>query len=193
MTVSTEDKAHWVKEYGLEAEAKFCELVQAELHLDLQINPAKLPPLNDKYAPDLLLDGRTLGDLKQQLAPFFQARERFNLDPNWAVAFNVKDYRRYKEHGYDRTGLLLFYRVIYRRDTKRLLNVDYAILGLDGIWLVPFERLAFLIESNMLSTHEYKRRQEDQAGNARDSYYFDLRWFQCLKRWPSGEIYVEAE
>ena len=81
-----QDKGVWCRT-GASKEEVFVDLYGQQL--DLIINPAKE---NNPYVPDLknTKTGR-LADLKTQNTPFFQAKSRFDYDPQYVVVFNKKD------------------------------------------------------------------------------------------------------
>src|SRR3954454_23053909 len=91
-THSPQDKGFWV-DAGRDKERDFVERVLPRLGFSGAINPAKE---SDIYAPDLLVEGQ-LADLKAQRMPFFKARELYEVDPQFAVTFNEKDYLRYRD------------------------------------------------------------------------------------------------
>lgn len=90
VSVSPQDKPYWV-EVASEKERDFVQRVLPALGFKANLNPAKE---QDPYSPDLVVEGH-LADLKCQRTPFFQAEERFGIDPRYAVTFNRKHYERY--------------------------------------------------------------------------------------------------
>ena len=136
-------------------------------HLDLTINPEKSTNI---YAPDLFnLATNTIGELKTQNTPFFQAATRYNLNPQYAVTFNVKDYLRYLQ---------------YYPEIEIYFGVDWIITGfkgtdtikvepMAGIWKVPFSGIREMIKTSPV--HAYQQRVFDTGGNAKGSYVFDLQ------------------
>ncbi len=87
-----QDKGPWCQT-GITFEEAFVSKYGADL--SLVINPQKQI---DPYVPDLLDTSKgNLADLKTQNTPFFQARTRYNMNPQFAVTFNLKDHRRYNE------------------------------------------------------------------------------------------------
>jgi hypothetical protein len=181
--IDTEDKLVWCAD-GVEREKDFVVRVAPSLKLDAKINPAKE---TDPYAPDLIVNGK-ISDLKSQTTPFFTARKAFKskvrpegIDPQYAVSFNRKDYIRYKEHY---PGLDIYFWV----EWKSLEGWGKKVRPLVGVYKAPFSQLAASIEDEETSLHEYQRRVEDQAGNARDSYGFDVREFEKIHETFKDEI-----
>src|ERR1700761_963749 len=61
--------------------------------LGLILNPKKK---FDNYTADLVnVSTNNLAELKTRNTPFFQTVERYSIDPQYAVTFNVKDFLRY--------------------------------------------------------------------------------------------------
>jgi hypothetical protein len=81
-----QDKSHWCRD-GEQVEEAFVR--QFGERLGLIINPEKR---TNPYAPDLLnTKNNKIGDLKLQSTPFFKAKSLYNIDPTYAVVFNLKD------------------------------------------------------------------------------------------------------
>lgn len=171
----TEDKSWWCQD-GVLREEDFVARIAPKLGLEAQINPAKD---QDKFAPDLIVNGR-LADLKCQTTPFFTARKAFRseahssgIDPQFTVTFNRKDYARYTELYPD---LDIYFWVEWSAETR----YGVTILPMIGVYKVRFAEIARAIESEDVHLHDYLRRKNDTAGNARNSYGFDVRTFECL-------------
>jgi hypothetical protein len=171
----TEDKLAWCAD-GVERENDFVARVAPAHGLDAKINPEKATNI---YAPDLIVNGK-VADLKSQTTPFFTAKRAFRtakrpdgLDPQYAVTFNRKDYQRYREHYPD---LDIYFWV----EWAELEGYGTTVRPLVGLYKVPFAALAARIEAGDAKLHEYQRRIGDQAGNARDSYGFDVREFEKI-------------
>jgi hypothetical protein len=171
---STEDKRWWVDTWRREEDA-FVEHVCPMLGLQGTINPEKD---TNPYAPDLVVEGR-LADLKCQRTPFFKASSLFGIDLQFAVTFNRKDFVRYTTQYPD---LVIYFWVDWHQLSMVIGGASYAVEPMSGIWRVKFEALAQAINERAVQLHEYQRRRNDNSGNARDSYVFDLRKFECLRR-----------
>lgn len=167
----TEDKLWWTG-HGARMEVRFVDQVAPRLGLEAVINPAKA---TDPFAPDLLLRGQ-LADLKVQNTPFFMA-SRYGLDPQYAVTFNRKDYLRYSEL-YPEIQLLFW--VAWKTLEWPKAAPRARVARMAGLWEVPFAELARRVKDGEAPLHRYQRRVGDQAGNAKDSYLFDLRTFTEL-------------
>lgn len=158
-----QDKGTWCKE-GASKEEVFVELFGNKL--GLIINPEKE---TNPYAPDLLnTSNGVLADLKTQNTPFFQAKPRFNLDPQFTVVFNGKDRERYKANY---SSIEIYFAVdwqIVRFESYQIIKVDPMV----GVWFIKFPELERLLEKAPL--HSYQQRQFDQKGNAKGSYILSL-------------------
>ena len=168
----TEDKDWWCI-HGEKLEEEFVRICHAKLGIDIRINPEKA---TNRYAHDLVFTDKTgatrIADLKCQNTPFFTAA-RYGIDPRFAVTFNRKDYERYKSLY---PSIVIFYWIDWKQLQWQNLTVDY----LGGFYALPFSHMTKLIESGKVPEHEYIFRKNDMAGNAKSSFIFDLRQFQCL-------------
>lgn len=167
----TEDKRWWCQ-HGEGLEDRFVRICNDKLGLRAKINPEKK---NNKFAPDLLINGR-LADLKVQNTPFFKARELFGVEPTYAVTFNRKDYYRYLSEYPD---IDIFYWVEWKTLEKEIRGKTYRVDRLCGIYTLPFQEVKKLIESGA-KEHGYLRRAFDQMGNAKSSFVLDIRKFKRL-------------
>lgn len=168
----TEDKKWWVVEWR-NHENLFVSEVCPRLDLVAQINPAKK---HNPYAPDIIVQGR-LADLKCQQTPFFKSGVRYSIAPQFAVTFNYKDYLRYLECYPD---LVIYYWLDWQETEKTIRRQVYRVKPMAGVWRVEFQTLHKLISSGKPPLHTYQRRVGDRQGNAKKSYVFDVRRFECL-------------
>jgi len=168
----TEDKDWWVIAGG-KKEEQFVKEICPRICLDAQINPAKE---KDKYAPDLLVEGK-LADLKCQQTPFFRAWERYRIPHQFAVTFNHKDYLRYTAKY---PNLVIYYWVDWKETKKKIGNTIYIVQSMSGVWRVGFPTLSAMIAGKKVDLHPYERRRNDTQGNAKESYVFDCREFEKL-------------
>jgi len=171
---NTEDKEWWCKD-GVRREVDFVNRIAPSLGLNAKINPEKE---QNQYLPDLIVNGK-LADLKSQTTPFYTAstafateRRPYGIAPQFAVTFNRKDYRHYKQYYPD---LDIYFWVEWAGTT----GYGVTIRPMVGVYKVPFRQLAADIEAEEVSLHEYQRRLSDTR-NARNSYGFDVRKFECL-------------
>ena len=153
---SNEDKLAWCKQ-GENLEKDF--IVNC---FDSGISVIKNPTKNlDKYTHDLYAIFQS--DLKSIKTPFNTAG-RYGIDAKYAITINKKDVVRYKS---------LYPNIML------LLDIDYP--SYKGVRLASINRISWLIEHDRAKTHTYKDRVDDTNGNAKDSYVFDLRWFDEVK------------
>jgi hypothetical protein len=136
--------------------------------LELGINPVKA---NDPYVPDLVnLKTKNLADLKTQNTPFFQSGVRYGIDPQYAVTFNVKDYKRYKEY-YPTIDIYFWVSwVVTKFEGSTKISVD----EMEGIWMITLSNIETLVKAGS-PIHSYAQRIFDVSGNAKGSYVLDLQ------------------
>jgi len=170
---NTEDKKYWCEKYGVEHETIFCDLMTNVLKLPTIINPEKT---TNRYAPDLLVNDH-LADLKFVGTPFYTSARISNINPQYCVTFDHKDYIRYKTLYPD---IYVFFWVKYPDSTGHYSEEVVNIKAMNHVFFVPFSRLQSYIENEGVKYHEYNRRKDDTDGNARGAYLFDVRSFRCL-------------
>jgi len=147
--------------------------VLPELGFSAAINPDKT---HDRYAPDLVVNGH-VADLKSQRTPFFKAQELYGVDPQFAVSFNAKDYRRYCEHYPE---IDIFYWVVWQTTVRRIDGEERSVKPMAGVWRASFPALRYRIENESVRSHTYLHRLLDDQGNGKSSFLFDLRKFEFL-------------
>lgn len=165
-----QDKLWWCRK-GEELERHFVDNVAPRLGINAVINPEKR---ENPYAPDLLVDNR-LADLKYQGLPYYTSYVSHQVDNNWAVMFNKKDYERYSCKYPDIT---LYFWVHWSEAEREIGGTTYRVTPLRGVWVAPFADMHRLVAKAPL--HTYKNRVGDKEGNARDSYVLDLRDMKCI-------------
>lgn len=176
----TEDRAYW---YGLgcREEADFCAGPAIRAGLQVRVNPVKArnPKVIDLIR--IRTDGSEgYADLKTQRTPFFTAR-RYGHDPALTVTFNLKDLRHY-ERRYPQADVI--YHVCWTQ-TELALRGGPEVLRVpvvEGVWLTSVPQIRALIGAGRAPVHAYQHRQDDEQGNARDSYLLALSDLQELLR-----------
>ncbi|MCL2683007.1 MAG: hypothetical protein FWE63_05950 [Bacteroidales bacterium] len=159
-----QDKGPWCS-HGVSKEETFVNRYGEQF--SIAINPEKSTNI---YAPDLLnTSNNIIGDLKTQNTPFFQAKGRYNINPQYAVTFNVKDYIRYSTSYPSIEMYFWVYWEIVKFQGTNTIEVD----PMEGIWFIPFQNLIEVIKTSPI--HTYQQRMNDTKGNARDSYVLDLQ------------------
>jgi len=164
----TEDKRWWTAAFGPNFEQRFCLFLDQRLGIPAKLNPEKA---TNPYVPDLIVNG-LLADLKAQMTPFMTAR-RYGCDPFATVTFNEKDYRRYTELY---PALDLYWWINWKQPA----GWERKVPRLKGVWKVSMLLVSQMINAGEFARHEYKRRRDDQQGNARASYLIPLRVMNCL-------------
>lgn len=170
--MDTENKLAWCAS-GADAETEFVKKRLIDIGLDGYINPAKE---SDVYAHDMVM--RFQSDLKTVRTPLFKAMDLYGIDPQYAVTFNLKDMRRYKElypniivifdvnwgalHWTDRTGKTYAVKPMHKTYGGFLSDIRNAVVSCG---------------SHVI---KYKRRVDDDQGNAKESFVFDVRKLHLL-------------
>ncbi|WP_343704062.1 hypothetical protein [Chitinophaga sp.] len=158
-----QDKLHWCRE----GESKEQAFVRRYVSLGYKMNPEKE---SNEYAPDLISTTNVLTDLKSQHSPFFKAGERYGIDPNFAVVFNVKDKVRYKKEYPD---IDILYYVDWIAVRANIYGKSYEVQPLIGVYRISFQDFLPILDG--APVHEYIQRKGDLRGNAKDSYVLDIR------------------
>lgn len=160
-----QDKLHWCAD-GENQEQAFIRRYGSDL--GYAMNPQKD---NDPYAPDLLSTATgVLADLKSQHSPFFKAKELYNIDPTYAVVFNLKDKIRYAQN-YPNIDILYYLDwIAVKADIH---GRPFSVAPLCGVFRVPFWKFFNVLDGAPL--HTYGQRRYDHKGNARSSYVVDIR------------------
>jgi hypothetical protein len=176
LETTTEDKKAYCKKASDEQEPAFVEFINSlnnEL-IKIKINPDKD---HDPYTHDLIINDKIAGDLKTQDTPFFKSEILYNVDPQWAITYNHKDYLRYKEkYTNNNKDIIIFFDVnrksetLYEQSTQLMRAVFYA----------KASEIESLIENNLVPLHEYQNRVNDNSGNAKSSYVIDVRLFNMI-------------
>lgn len=169
---NTEDKTFWVN-HGRSDEDVFVSDIAPRIGLVAMINPEKK---TNPYVPDLVVNNQ-LAELKHQTTPFFKAEILYKISNQYAVTFNKKDYLNYSANHPD---LIIYYWVNWKELSKTIRGEIISVKPLIGVWRIPFSFFSSRIEENKAPLHTYIRRVEDNEGNAKDRYLFDLREFECV-------------
>lgn len=146
--MDNQDKDAWC-EAGLLAEGDF--LASASIRgWGLSWNPDKL---KDKYTHDFL--GICPIDLKTAQTQWNKSFQLFGIHSDNAISINEKDFKRYS---------LLYPNIII------LIDVRWS----NRIFILTLSRARRLIKEGKAKRHEYKDRKDDNKGNAKASYIFDV-------------------
>jgi len=132
-----DDKAFWCK-LGNDKEAAFVRL--AEQHPfghTIAIHPAKAA---DAYHPDLLVDGKDIGEVKIKNSPLFFGRS-YGVDPQYALTMDLKDsfnYCRWLDRGVD---IKIFIWVKWEAHRMECAGRTYDVKPMAGVWRASFSSL----------------------------------------------------
>lgn len=143
-----ENKLAWCQA-GLVAESAFLEN-QSVVGWQFSWNPEKD---GNKYTHDFVASCPV--DLKTAGTQWRLSEEMFGIPADKAVSINAKDFRRYAS---------LYPNIII------VVRVEW----LDKTFMLTIPRARKLVAEGRAKRHEYKNRKDDTAGNAKDSYIFNL-------------------
>ena len=165
------DKMAWC-DAGAKAEREFTVGRLHDLGVASWINPAKR---TDPYTHDLFVSFPA--DVKTIRTPLFRAGDLWGIDPQYAITFNRKDYDRYK---------LLYPNIIVLFDVRwedpLIKELGGRLYEVQPMHLTAAASLRQIEQGvRMGKVIEYKGRVNDTAGNAKESYVFDVRWFHILE------------
>ncbi len=182
VSIDTEDKMKWCRE-GEIYENQFVDFMTRYSHITLSINPEKK---TNPLAPDLLVPGYGVCDLKSQRTPFFTAN-KYGIEPRDAITLNMKDVIRYRKL-YPEIGI--FFWINWQNNkvpNNRFKPIEYKW----GVYFTSIKTILSFIDDGVAKTHEYERRKESTATkmkewgmnsqkNAITSYVLDCNWLQPL-------------
>src|ERR1700722_13873446 len=129
-----ENRTAW---YGHGDTAEMAFVGKFGQQLGVTLNPEKA---TNPAAPDLLFDG-CLADLKHQSTPLFTAKQRYKIDPTFAVTFNLKDALDYGEHGKNHKDFIIFYWIDWFALKMEMGGKTYEAQPLQGVWKISFSEL----------------------------------------------------
>ena len=174
-TPSNQDKRYWCEAYGITTEKLFVDTALEGLDVTGYINPAK--EIN-KYTHDLYLQVQS--DLKTVRTPFFKSMEYHGIDPQYAVTFNKKDALRYSDKY---PNILVVFDVKWEPENcaKVIAEKPYQVDPMHLIAVGFLSDIAKAIREDGDQVIRYMQRQDDTAGNAKESYVFDVRRLHLLK------------
>lgn len=180
MKHSTEDKVAWCRDAEL-SEREFVTGRLFDLGFSGSIN---LEKRNNKYAHDLIVSWPS--DLKEITTPFFMAGELFNLEAQYAVSVNCNDMTRYRLHY---PGIIVIFDVRWETTLqKECGGMLYEVDAMHQTHAGLLDDIMRAVQKAGNKKHEYKNRRGDTAGNATESWVFDVRELQELKMADEREL-----
>jgi len=163
----TEDKLAWCEE-AHEDERQFVDQRLPELGIRGVVNPDKLV---DRYTFDLKMILQS--DLKSVRTPLFKAHELYGIDPQYAVTFNIKDALRYRQRY---PNILVIFDVWWQTlEWTDRQGVVYKVAPMRATHCGFLDDIRRAVKKSGNQVLTYQRRAGDTAGNAKDSYVFDVR------------------
>lgn len=176
--IDTENKLEWCKA-GADAEEEFVMHRMRKLGLHGCINPKKA---KDKYTHDLLVTMKA--DLKTVRTPVYKAYDMHQIDPQFAVTFNLKDEKRYLDLY---PNIIVFFDVMWGGDALRWKDKfgdEYSVEPMHRTFGGDLTSIRKAIEACGSQKIEYQRRVNDTSGNAKASWVFDVRLLHEYKELP---------
>lgn len=168
------DKTAWCEEYGDKVESAFCVQRLYELGVSGYMNPEKR---TNKYSHDLFAIFKA--DLKTVRTPFFKAGEKYGIDPQYAVTFNLKDGERYRNLY---PNIVVVFDVLWDKANckKTIDGKEYEVQPMHRTYAGFLKDIKSAILASGKKTVVYHGRVGDTAGNAKESYIFDVRNLHLL-------------
>jgi hypothetical protein len=170
--MDTEDKTAWCN-HGAVKEVDFANSRLFDIGLAGHINLAKK---NDPYTHDLFVQFPV--DLKSVTTPLFKAQDLYGLDPQYTVTFNHKDAVRYKEKY---PNILVLFDINWETLEKDIGGHVYHVDPMHVTVAGFLSDISRAIKKSGMHKIEYKNRVNDDAGNAKVSWVFDLRLLHPLR------------
>jgi len=167
--MDTEDKFAWCEQYGDVVESAFCVNRLYDLGLSGYMNPEKK---TNKYSHDMFMVFQS--DLKTVRTPLYKAKELFNIDPQYAVTFNLKDAERYKKLY---PNIAVVFDVMWDESlcSKTIGGQKYVVAPMHHTYVGFLTDIRNAIIASGNKKIEYQNRINDMNGNAKESYVFDVR------------------
>jgi hypothetical protein len=110
----------------------------------------------------------------------FKAQELYGIDPQYAVTFNVKDGKRYKELY---PNIIVIFDVLWDENSCSMTigGTQYSVKPMHHTFagFLTDIRTAITLSGDKKIT--YRNRVNDTSGNAKESYVFDIRKLHLLK------------
>lgn len=171
--MNNEDKLAWCA-YGEETEHVFSQQRLFDLGLAGHVN---LEKKTNPYTHDLFVQFPV--DLKTVTTPLFMAWEMYDLDPQYTVTINHKDVTRYKQLY---PNILIMFDVNWKELSKEINGNVYTVAPMTTTvaGFVSDVRRAVQKCGNKKIT--YKNRIDDNSGNAKESWVFDIRHLHQISK-----------
>ena len=169
--MDTEDKAAWCG--AAEAQERTFAINRLfALGLSGAVNINKR---HDPFTHDLFVSFPV--DLKSVRTPLFMAQELYGLDPQYAVTFNFKDAKRYREFY---PNIVVIFDVSWEQTSKEIGDRIFRVQPMHQTHAGFLDNISRAIKAGGNQRIEYKNRVNDTKGNAKESWVFDVRLLQRL-------------
>lgn len=117
-------------------------------------------------------------DLKTVRTPLFKANDLYGIDPQFAVTFNEKDGRRYAELY---PNIIVIFDVMWETTEMIIGGLQYNVKPMHRTYVGFLSSIRQAIKMDGSQKIEYARRKDDESGNAKTSFVFDVRRLQEIK------------
>lgn len=165
--LNTEDKLAWCEKFGDKTERTFA----ADRLFNLGIASwSNLEKRTNKYTHDLFCIFPS--DLKTVRTPLFKAHELYGIDPQYAVTFNLKDEERYRNLY---PNIVVIFDIKWDLTEMQFNNTVYKVNPMHMTFAGFLTDIKNAIKVNGDQKINYKKRVDDEQGNAKSSYVFDAR------------------
>jgi hypothetical protein len=164
--MNNEDKLAWCA-YGEETEHVFSQQRLFDLGLAGHVN---LEKKTNPYTHDLFVQFPV--DLKTVTTPLFMAREMYDLDPQYTVTINHKDVTRYKQLY---PNILIMFDVNWKELSKEINGNVYTVAPMTTTVAGFVSDVRRAVQKCGNKKIIYKNRIDDNSGNAKESWVFDIR------------------
>lgn len=175
--MNNEDKLAWC-EYGEKTEHLFSQQKLFELGLAGHVN---LEKKTNPYTHDLFVQFPV--DLKTVTTPLFMSQEMYNLDPQYTVTFNHKDAVRYKNLY---PNIIIVFDVNWQELTKEINGKVYTVAPMNITVAGFISDVSRAVRKCGNKKIIYKNRIDDQLGNAKESWVFDIRNLHKISKESNG-------
>lgn len=145
-------------------------------NIQIAKNPEKIK--GNQFAIDIIHFTAIIpfGDIKYRDIPFYTGWERFHIDPQYLMTFNVFDAGHYAPHG----NVVIYFWVQWFPSTysNKRGTITRSIRGMTAVYECLLDELVKEGERNLVHEYEDDARFQRDGGNKPNSYVLDLRRFR---------------
>jgi len=113
---------------------------------------------SNPYHPDLLIDGKFIGDAKIKNSPLFMANT-YLVSPQYALTMDLKDVFNYRKRLLSRNqDVYIFAWVKWEAHKMVTQNRTYSVNKMGGIWVSKISDILSYLQEKKVGIHWYKER-----------------------------------